>query len=251
MGDINHKIDNDVDRIKDTEEKVSIQRVKKPRTQKQIDATKKMLEGRRKWAVEKGKENKQIKVNKLKEKISKIEGVELDTNDLDDKEAISHSLYDPEALYPNIEENVIEEDDTPQNSNTQTLNHLEENNIEEDDPSTSVATRRNASKSNPKRGKILSQSNNPVASGKKKKVKQIVNNYHYTASIDESSEDEEIVNNYYIPEKKKKLKKVKKKKVITPPPSSSSEEEEYYDNPSMNGFSSGYQSPPKNMFNFV
>tara|TARA_R110000796_G_scaffold18432_3_gene55860 strand:- start:1097 stop:1825 length:729 start_codon:yes stop_codon:yes gene_type:complete len=242
MADINHKIDNDVDRIKDTEEKVSIQRVKKPRTQKQIDATKKMLEGRRKWAVEKGKENKQIKVNKLKDKISKIEGVEA-SNDLEDKEDISHSLYDPEALYPNIEENVIEEDDTPPNVLTTAFDEqppLEENNIEEAVESVAIAkANRNASKSTPK--------------GKKKKVKQIVNNYHYTASIDESSEDEEIVNNYYIPEKKKKLKKVKKKKekkYITPPPSSSSsEDDEYYDNPSMNGFS--YQTPPKNMFNFV
>ena len=242
MADINHKIDNDVDRIKDIpEEKVSIQRVKKPRTQKQIDATKKMLEGRRKWAVEKGKENKQIKVNKLKDKISKIEGVEA-SNDLEDKEDISHSLYDPEALYPNIEENVIEEDDTPPNVLTTAFDEqppLEENNIEEAVESVPPKANRNASKSTPK--------------GKKKKVKQIVNNYHYTASIDESSEDEEIVNNYYIPEKKKKLKKIKKKKekkYITPPPSSSSsEDDEYYDNPSMNGFS--YQTPPKNMFNFV
>ena len=237
MGDINHKIDNDVDRIKDTEGAVSIQRVKKPRTQKQIDATKKMLEGRKNWANKKGQENKQNKVNKLKAKISKIEGVEASVP-LDDKEAISHSLYDPEALYPNIEENVIEEEVLPKHSNTQTLNHLEENNIEEAVASTSVATHRNASKSTVARAH------------KKKKVKQIVNNYHYNASIDESSEDEEIVNNYYIPDKKKKLKKVKKKKVITPPPSSSSsEDDEYYDNPSMNGF--GYQSPPKNMFNFV
>ena len=248
MGDINHKIDNDVDRISATP--ISIQRVKKtaqeekqvkpkkPRTQKQIDATKKMLEGRKNWANKKGQENKQNKVNKLKAKISKIEGVEASVP-LDDKEAISHSLYDPETLYPNIEENVIEEDATPPNYPKSSFDEqppLEENNIEEEVASTSVATHRNASKSIPK--------------GKKKKVKQIVNNYHYTASIDESSEDEEIVNNYYIPDKKKKLKKVKKKKVITPPPSSSSsEDDEYYDNPSMNGF--GYQSPPKNMFNFV
>lgn len=239
MADINHKIDNDVDRI--TQENVSIQRVKKPRTQKQIDATKKMLEGRRKWAVEKGKENKQNKVNKLKQKISKIEGVELDTttNDLEDLEDNSHSLYDPEALYPNIEENVIEEDALPQMSLKVPFDEqtpLEENNIEASVETPHSGSIGNASKSTPKRGK-------------KKKVKQIVNNYHYTANIDESSEDEEIVNNYYIPEKKKKLKKVRKKKVITPPPSSSSEEEEYYDNPSMNGFS--YQAPPKNMFNFV
>ena len=206
MADINHKLDN--------ESATAIQRPKKPRSQAQIDATKKMLEGRKEWANNKGKENKAKKVAKLKAKIAKIDPQQdeeiIDGSDLSNSPILStQKPLDENLLSNSVIENTtelnavddIEDIDTPPND-------LEDN----DDPLPSRPTRRNAS--------------NAKATPKGKKKKTIVNNYHYTASIDEDSSDEEIINNHYIPPKKSKKKSKKKVKMVAPE-SESSEEEEY------------------------
>jgi hypothetical protein len=58
--------------INESVPKPTIQRAKKPRTQKQQDAVKKMLEGRKKWANNKQLENKKVKKDKLEKKIEKL-----------------------------------------------------------------------------------------------------------------------------------------------------------------------------------
>ena len=232
--EINHKIDNKVDRVKEQDK--SIQRVKKPRTQAQIDATKKMLEGRKKWAENKGKENKAKKVAKLKEKIAKIdpteneeviEGCDLSNSPtLSTQNVLEENLSSDSVIYNPPQQNAvndIEDIGTPPNV-------LEDN--------TQVSVSNTKSKSIPK---------------SRKKKKTIVNNYHYTASIEEESSDEEIINNHYIPPKKTKSKKkpTKKRVKIVAPESESSEEEYIDDNPSLNGFTEQYNPPPKIGIRFV
>ena len=186
--EINHKIDNQTERIKEQETKASIQRPKKPRSQAQIDATKKMLEGRKEWATNKGKENKAKKVAKLKAKIAKIDP----TDEVEDVEVSDLSVPLEEPTTNNLlSEEVICDPPLPN----------EVDDIED--------TKGNVSKSKPK--------------GKKKKT--IVNNYHYTA--EEDSSDEEVINNHYIPPKKTKKKPKRRVKIIEPESESSEEEEEY------------------------
>lgn len=224
----------------DNEEKPTIQRIKKPRTQKQIDATKKMLEGRKKWAENKGKENKAKKVNKLKEKIAKI-----------DPDALSQSQFQTETLEGDVglPVEVELEDDTSVDAiegnisvSMEDMESEENAKIDPDGEATitcdvpkSTPKRGNASKSTPK-GLVRQNAVQP-----KKKKKTIVNNYHY--EMDESSSDEEIVNNYYMPKAKKKSKSKKKVKYVEPS-SSEDEEEEYYEE-------IVYPQPPKNVMRFV
>lgn len=105
MADINHKLEN---KIKEEDTEKSIQRPKKPRSQAQIEATKKMLEGRKKWAENKGKENKAKKVAKLKEKIAKIDPQEvIDDIEEEAKEVLSSNPTIDEPM-EQVEEKVIE-----------------------------------------------------------------------------------------------------------------------------------------------
>jgi len=193
------------------EEVKSIQRIKKPRTQKQIDATKKMLEGRKQWADNKGKENKAKKVAKLRSKIAKIDGT---------AECEATHDYPPQTKLPPqitlipLEDN---EQDEPITLEVEEINSTSNDiPLEDDGFSPSVSGNPspklgNASKSTPKR---------------KKKVKQVINNYHYQSALSDSEEEEVITNNYYAPPPPSRNPKRRKKKVVAPPVYSSSEEEE-------------------------
>ena len=110
MADINHKLDMKENK-EDTEK--SIQRPKKPRSQAQIDATKKMLEGRKKWAEKKQKEKEETKQlkkeakKKIKEKVIEEQSI-LDGLSKEELEDLSKKATGQIPLEEQIEEVKLE-----------------------------------------------------------------------------------------------------------------------------------------------